>query len=50
MRAAVVSFRLGAADGVSVEAAKWIAAMQRLDWRVRTGAGGPGRSGPATGG
>jgi mannosylglucosylglycerate synthase len=39
MRAAVVSFRLGAADGVSVEAAKWAAAMRRLGWRVRTVAG-----------
>jgi glycosyltransferase involved in cell wall biosynthesis len=34
-----VSFRLGAADGVSVEAAKWTAALRRLDWTVRTVAG-----------
>lgn len=39
MLAAVVSFRLGAADGVSVEAAKWTAALQRLGWTVRTVAG-----------
>jgi mannosylglucosylglycerate synthase len=39
MQAAVVSFRLGAADGVSVEAAKWVAALQRLGWTVRTVAG-----------
>ena len=39
MRAAVVSFRLGMADGVSVEAAKWAAALGRLGWTVRTVAG-----------
>lgn len=39
MRAAVVSFRLGAADGVSVETAKWTAALRRLGWTVRTVAG-----------
>jgi mannosylglucosylglycerate synthase len=39
MLAAVVSFRLGAADGVSVEAAKWSAALHRLGWTVRTVAG-----------
>jgi mannosylglucosylglycerate synthase len=39
MRAAVVSFRLGMADGVSVEAAKWAAALRRLGWAVRTVAG-----------
>jgi glycosyltransferase involved in cell wall biosynthesis len=39
MRAAVVSFRLGVADGVSVEAAKWAAALRRLGWAVRTVAG-----------
>ena len=40
MRAAVVSFRLGAADGVSIEAGKWVAALHRLGWRTRTVAGG----------
>jgi mannosylglucosylglycerate synthase len=39
MRAALVSFRLGAADGVSVEAAKWEAAFRRLGWTVHTVAG-----------
>jgi glycosyltransferase involved in cell wall biosynthesis len=39
MRAALVSFRLGGADGVSVEAAKWTAALRRLGWTVRTVAG-----------
>jgi glycosyltransferase involved in cell wall biosynthesis len=39
MRAALVSFRLGAADGVSVEAAKWGWALRRLGWTVRTVAG-----------
>jgi glycosyltransferase involved in cell wall biosynthesis len=39
MLAAVVSFRLGAADGVSVETAKWTAALRRLGWTVRTVAG-----------
>lgn len=39
MRAAVVSFRLGVADGVSVETAKWSAALRRLGWSVRTVAG-----------
>jgi glycosyltransferase involved in cell wall biosynthesis len=37
--AAVVSFRLGGADGVSVEAAKWSAALGDLGWRVHTVAG-----------
>jgi glycosyltransferase involved in cell wall biosynthesis len=43
MRAVLVSFRLGAADGVSVEAAKWAAALRRLGWTVHTvgGAGLP---------
>ena len=36
---AIVSFRLGAADGVSVEAAKWAGAFEQLGWRVRTVAG-----------
>src|SRR5690242_7276998 len=39
MRAALVSFRLGTADGVSVEAAKWEAALRRLGWTVYTVAG-----------
>lgn len=37
--AAIVSFRLGQADGVSVEAAKWAWALGRLGYRVRTVAG-----------
>src|SRR5919201_701889 len=43
MRAVLVSFRLVAADGVSVEAAKWAAALRRLGWTVHTvgGAGLP---------
>jgi mannosylglucosylglycerate synthase len=39
MRAVLVSFRLGAADGVSVEAAKWASALRRLGWTVHTVAG-----------
>jgi glycosyltransferase involved in cell wall biosynthesis len=35
----VVSFRLGASDGVSIEAQKWIAAFQELGHRVSTLAG-----------
>jgi glycosyltransferase involved in cell wall biosynthesis len=35
----VVSFRLGGADGVSIEAAKWIRAFRRLGIDVRTVAG-----------
>lgn len=38
--AAVVSFRLGGGDGVSVEAAKWIAALGTLGLEVTTVAGG----------
>jgi glycosyltransferase involved in cell wall biosynthesis len=38
-RAAILSYRLGAADGVSVTAAQWAAALQRLGMRVRTVAG-----------
>jgi glycosyltransferase involved in cell wall biosynthesis len=34
-----VSFRLGGRDGVSVEAAKWMAALRCLGWSVRTVAG-----------
>ena len=37
--AAVVSFRLGGADGVSIESAKWVAALRRLGLNVRTVAG-----------
>jgi glycosyltransferase involved in cell wall biosynthesis len=37
--AAIVSFRLGSRDGVSVEAAKWAWALERLGWQVRTVAG-----------
>ena len=36
---AVVSYRLGRADGVSVEAAKWIGALRTLGWDVYTVAG-----------
>jgi mannosylglucosylglycerate synthase len=35
----MLSFRLGGGDGVSVEAAKWAAALGRLGWDVRTVAG-----------
>ena len=37
---AVVSFRLGGPDGVSVEAGKWMAAIESLGHRVYTVAGG----------
>ena len=37
--AALVSFRLGGTDGVSVEAAKWAWALGQLGWRVTTVAG-----------
>lgn len=37
--AAIVSFRLGGPDGVSVEAAKWGGALRRLGFTVRTVAG-----------
>jgi hypothetical protein len=37
--AAIVSFRLGGTDGVSVEAAKWSWALRQLGYRVRTVAG-----------
>jgi mannosylglucosylglycerate synthase len=36
---AILSFRLGAADGVSVAAAQWVTALRRLGCRVRTVAG-----------
>ncbi len=39
-RAAIVSYRLGGADGVSVTAAQWVRALRRLGMRVRTVAGG----------
>ncbi len=35
----MISFRLGGEDGVSVEAAKWAAALDLLGWDVRTVAG-----------
>jgi mannosylglucosylglycerate synthase len=35
-----VSYRLGGADGVSIEAAKWQWALKELGYRVRTVAGG----------
>ncbi|HEV2427121.1 MAG TPA: glycosyltransferase family 4 protein [Acidimicrobiales bacterium] len=38
-RVAVVSYRLSGADGVSVEAAKWIAALRALGHQVTTVAG-----------
>lgn len=38
-RAALVSFRLGGTDGVSVEAAKWAWALGQLGWDVCTVAG-----------
>jgi glycosyltransferase involved in cell wall biosynthesis len=37
--AAMVSFRLGGSDGVSIEAAKWGWALTELGWHVRTVAG-----------
>ncbi|HXV93254.1 MAG TPA: glycosyltransferase family 4 protein [Pseudonocardia sp.] len=39
LRAAVLSYRLGMADGVSVTAAQWVAALRRLGMQVRTVAG-----------
>lgn len=38
-RVAVVSFRLGGTDGVSIEAAKWVGALRHLDHQVTTVAG-----------
>jgi mannosylglucosylglycerate synthase len=38
-RAAIVSYRLGMADGVSVTAAQWATALHRLGMQVRTVAG-----------
>jgi len=37
--AALISFRLGGTDGVSVEAAKWAGALEQLGFDVRTVAG-----------
>jgi mannosylglucosylglycerate synthase len=37
--AALVSFRLGGSDGVSIEAEKWARALRQLGWRVITIAG-----------
>jgi glycosyltransferase involved in cell wall biosynthesis len=39
MHALIISYRLGQADGVSVEAAKWKSALHRLGYRVTTLAG-----------
>jgi glycosyltransferase involved in cell wall biosynthesis len=39
-RAAIVSYRLGGADGVSVTAGQWARALRTLGMRVRTVAGG----------
>ncbi len=38
-RVAIVSYRLGMADGVSVTAEQWVRALRRLGMRVRTVAG-----------
>ncbi len=38
-RAAIVSYRLGGADGVSVTAGQWACALRKLGMRVRTVAG-----------
>jgi mannosylglucosylglycerate synthase len=38
-RAAILSYRLGMADGVSVTAAQWVTALRRLGLHVRTVAG-----------
>src|SRR5579862_7181879 len=38
--AVMVSFRLGGADGVSIEAKKWFDALVTLGWKVTTVAGG----------
>jgi mannosylglucosylglycerate synthase len=38
-RVCLVSHRLGGYDGVSIEAAKWDAAFQRLGWRITRAAG-----------
>jgi mannosylglucosylglycerate synthase len=37
--AALVSFRLGGSDGVSIEAEKWAGGLRQLGWRVITVAG-----------
>jgi glycosyltransferase involved in cell wall biosynthesis len=37
--AAIVSFRLGGTDGVSIESAKWAAALEVLGWKTVTVAG-----------
>jgi mannosylglucosylglycerate synthase len=39
LRMAIVSYRLGMADGVSVTAGQWVRALRRLGIRVRTVAG-----------
>ena len=38
-RAALLSFRLGGVDGVSVESHKWASMLRELGWEVRTVAG-----------
>jgi glycosyltransferase involved in cell wall biosynthesis len=38
-RAAIVSYRLGGADGVSVTAGQWVCALRKLGMQVRTVAG-----------
>jgi len=38
-RIVIVSFRLGGTDGVAIESAKWMAALETLGHRVRTVAG-----------
>jgi hypothetical protein len=43
-RAAILSYRLGMADGVLVTAAQWVKALRRLGMQVRTVAG-DGRAG-----
>lgn len=39
LTAAIVSFRLGGTDGVSIEAAKWASALNRIGWKTITVAG-----------
>ena len=39
VRAALLSFRLGGVDGVSVESQKWATTLYELGWEVRTVAG-----------
>ncbi|HWW52856.1 MAG TPA: glycosyltransferase [Acidimicrobiales bacterium] len=39
LTAGIVSFRLGGPDGVSIEAAKWASALNRIGWKTITVAG-----------